>query len=74
MPVHRSSAFVVVREERSDSTDTTSDFIFSAIVGVYQSIQRADEIVGASAQALKEAGAPDDVFRFTVRASNYYDE
>lgn len=70
MPVHRSSAFVVVREEWEP---IVKYWYFSAIVGVYHSIQRAEEIAGSSAQALRDAGAPLGYYRFTVKASTYYD-
>lgn len=70
MPAHRSSCFVVVRELLKDSGDDA----FDAVVGVYFSLQRAEEVAGASAQQFRDAGVEEGLYRFTVKASNYYDE
>lgn len=71
MPKHRSTCFTVVREEYEPHVHY---WFFSAVIGTYQSLNRAEEVVGVSAQAFRDAGVPDGVYRFSVKVNNYYDE
>jgi hypothetical protein len=78
MAKHRSSVFTVVREEyKEPSVDLPvlyRSWQFSAIVGTYLSLQRAEEVAGASAQAFADAGVPTGTYRFSTLINTYYDE
>lgn len=72
MPKHRGSVYTVVREER---TVYGNDLYGQpSIIGVYATLQRADEVADGSAQHLRDLGAEDGDYRFTVQVSTYYDE
>lgn len=49
-------------------------WVFSAIIGTYATLTRAEEVAGASKQALLDNGVDEDDFRFTVKPVTYYDE
>lgn len=77
MAKHRGSVFTVVRERfvwRGPIQDAQNWYEFSAVIGTYLSLQRAEEVVGASQQAFRDAGVGDDEYRFTVKVNTYYDE
>jgi hypothetical protein len=74
MPKHRSSVYTVVREEQVTVPHEYEGYRFSAIIGTYTTHMRAEEVVGASAQVLLDAGAEPDEYRFSVMASTFYDE
>lgn len=57
-----------------DGNDGELEYQFSAIIGVYLSLQRADEVAASAAQVLREAGASDSDYRFSVKVTTYYDE
>lgn len=77
MARHRSSVFTVVREEvdyYEHKGETVKLYLFSAIIGTYLTLQRAEEIAGKSAQEFKDAGVPDGVYRFSTQIGTYYEE
>lgn len=75
MPKHRQSVFTVIREVCiEEGNEGEAEYKFSAAIGTYQSLNRAEEVVGLSAQAFRDAGVPDGVYRFNVQVNTYYDE
>lgn len=75
MPRNRSTVYNVVREEKQWEHKNES-WAFGAITGTYATIQRAEEVAGASLQALVDRfgdQARRD-FRYTVKPSTWYDE
>lgn len=70
MPKHRQAGFAVVREVLDNGWN------FNGIVGVYQSIQRAEEVAAATIQKYIDIGMDPDYpeYRCTVHPTNYYDE
>lgn len=71
MAKHRSSVFTVVREVLDDDT---GGYTFSAVVGVYLTLQRAEEVSAGCLQTFLDAGVPKDRYWFNVEATTYYDE
>lgn len=71
---HRYNCFTVVREEFVEVPHEYEGWKFSAIVGTYQSLNRAEEVVGVSAQAFRDAGVADGMYQFNVKVNTYYDE
>lgn len=70
---HRDTLFAVVREK--DDHEVYGGYEFSALTGVFKTLERAEEIAGAHAQAMKEAHAPrSSPYIFTVHPVTYYDE
>lgn len=67
MPKHRQTVFNVVRLCIDQSKYVPT------VVGVYLSLERAEEIKGKFKQEMKEKKL-EDIFDFTVQASTYYDE
>jgi hypothetical protein len=89
MPKHRSTVYTVVREKSYIPHDENRRFAnvedlikdlereyweFSAIIGTYATINRAEEVMGACAQGMRDEGFTDEEFRFSVKASTWYDE
>jgi hypothetical protein len=72
MPKHRGTVYTVVREEWKE--DMEGAYVFSALIGTYTTLMRAEEVKGASAQALRDAGADYDDYQFTVHPVTFYDE
>lgn len=72
MPKHRGTLFAVVREEMTEHSFGCIEWVFSGLIGVYETVQRADEVVGACEQEMKDRGF--DNFLFTVKVVTYYDE
>jgi hypothetical protein len=79
MPKHRSTVYTVVREKAH--TVKAAQYVafqapweFSCIVGTYATISRAEEVAGACMQGMRDEGFTDDEFRFSVKASTWYDE
>lgn len=70
MTKHRGTVYAVVREHY----DGDEAWIFSGIVGVYVTLQRAEEIADSSMQVLRENGFTENHVRFAVRPVTYYDE
>jgi hypothetical protein len=75
---HRGSVFTVVREEKNwyegAYDEAQAKYVFSSVIGTYLSLERAEEVVGASQQAFRDAGVSDDNYRFSVKVNTYYDE
>lgn len=72
MPKHRSPGFAVVREK--ENYDCAWEF--NGIIGVYQSVQRAEEVAAATIQRYYDLGMSqtDPDYRCTVNPTNWYDE
>lgn len=75
MAKHRSSVFTVVREcvIGRDEDDDSKLFGQPSVVGVYFSLNRAEEIAARFAQEMVDSGFYHE-FRFSVQVSTYYDE
>ena len=71
MPKHRSTVYTVIREQACMSV---SGWEFSCLIGTYATINRAEEVAGACMQGMRDEGFTDDEFRFSVKASTWYDE
>lgn len=75
MAKHRGSVYTVIREQFYGMTvNEEKIYIFSAVVGTYATLDRAEEIVGISVQFFRDAGVPDGVHRFSTQINTYYDE
>lgn len=79
VPKHRQTVFTVIREELvggeiEQFEGEDEGYTFSAAIGTYHSLNRAEEVVGLSAQALRDAGVPDGLYRFSLKVNTYYDE
>lgn len=72
MPKHRSAVFAVVREK--ENYDCHWDF--DAVIGVYYSVQRAEEVASGTIQKYLDAGMDPDnhSYRCTISPTNWYDE
>lgn len=72
MPKHRQGGFAVVREK--ENYDCAWEF--SGIIGVYQSVQRAEEVVASTIQKYLDLGMDPNnhTYRCTVNPTNWYDE
>lgn len=70
MAKHRGSVFTVVREEWNIRAN---NFLFSAVIGVYHGLNRAEEIAAKCQQEMVDHGV-GELFRFQVQVSTYYDE
>lgn len=66
MAKHRGLVFGVVR------LSNTSSALPPVLIGVYESLQRAEEIAGRSMQECKDAGI--EGFMFVVQTTVYYSE
>lgn len=67
MSKHRKTMFAVVREKRSDAV-----WEFSGLIGVYVTLQRAEEVESACRQEMRERGFDD--FSFRTKPVTFYDE
>ena len=70
--VNRATLYAVVREQWSDHVEAAS-LENAAILGVYLSLARAEEVSGRYQQEMIDKGL-GDFFEFSVRATTYYDE
>jgi hypothetical protein len=72
MPKHRQAGFAVVREKENYDCH----WEFDGIVGVYLSVQRAEEVAAATIQKYLDLGmSPDDPeYRCKINPTNWYDE
>lgn len=70
MPKHRQAGFAVVREVVDNGWN------YNGIVGVYQSVQRAEEVAAATIQRYIDLGMDPEYpeYRCTVNPTNWYDE
>lgn len=75
MAKHRSSVYTVVREmDDNYCGEGEAVYVFSALIGTYATLQRAEEVMGSSAQAFRDAGAADGVYKFSTQITTFYDE
>lgn len=75
MAKHRGTVYAVIRERRAGSEDYDWDgYAFSAITGVYATLQKAEEMAAVGTQALLDAAVNEYDFRFSVKPTAYYDE
>lgn len=72
MPKHRSTLYTVVREVFFMGDGA---WVFSALVGIYSTLIRAEEMAGSSMQALNDVNPhAESYYRFTVVPTTFYDE
>ena len=67
MAKHRSNVFAVVRNCYAPDSGP------SHVIGVYLTVERAEEIAGRYTQEMLEKGM-SNLFGFGVQATTYYDE
>lgn len=68
MPKHRQTLFAVIREH--DSYGAMCD---ATLIGVYVTLERADEVRGASEQEFKDRlGKHAEEFMFSVQPVTFY--
>ncbi len=72
MPKHRGTAYAVVRLQKLDNDREFDSRYGPTIVGVYDTMTRAEEVAGKSLQTLIDLGIHE--FRFNVQTTVWYDE
>lgn len=75
MPKHRGTVYTVIRERRVwPRPGIVNVYEFSAVVGTYATVMRAEEVAGAMLQGIIDGGALPGEFIFSVKASTWYSE
>lgn len=82
LPKHRSPGFAVVRErmeswcENAERDEWVTISRFDGVIGVYFTLQRAEEVAAATIQKYVDLGMDpnDPEYRCSVNSTNWYDE
>lgn len=76
MPKHRQAGFAVVREVKCNPVAGIVYWTFNGLIGVYQSVQRAEEVSAATIQRFLDLGMDPNhpEYRCKVTPTNWYDE
>ncbi len=73
VPKNRPTLYAVVRENQETLTGL-GHYTFSALIGTYVTLSRAEEVAAASHQAFIDIGADPSWTNFTVHPVTFYDE
>jgi hypothetical protein len=75
MPKHRQAGFAVVRLQWGGDTGSP-DLLFNGIIGVYHSVQRAEEVAAAAIQRYVDLGMDPNNPEYVcqINPTNWYDE
>lgn len=74
MPKHRQTGFCVIRSQLEESGFGERFYAGCYVVGMYFSLERAEEVAGQYHQLMIEQGFKPEDFQFEVQTSTYYDE
>lgn len=76
MPKHRQAGYAVIREMAVKIDGREPRWVYNGLVGVYLSLQRAEEVAATTVQIYLDMGMdpenPD--YRCTPNPTNWYDE
>ena len=78
LPKHRANVYLVERHVIDEGRNSDNTLLYSCwkttTVGVFNTLQGAEDFAGACAQEFRERGYDDDDYTFDVKLTAYYDQ